>query len=61
MLDLDVFCASVSKTCPKVIAASLYTISARESFPRSALLLGRRGSLPMVESAGLDPGLDLPR
>ena len=39
MLYLDLFCASVSKMCPKVIDSSLYTISAYESLHRNALFL----------------------
>ena len=42
MLCLDLFCASVSKMCPKVIASALYTILAYERFPRNSLLSDRR-------------------
>lgn len=45
MLYLDLLCASVSKMCPKVIASSLYAISAYESFHRTALLSDSRGNL----------------
>ena len=42
MLCLDLFCASVSKMCQKVIASPLYTILAYERFPRNSLLSDRR-------------------
>ena len=45
VLYLDLFCASVSKICPKVIASSLYTISAYERFHGNTLLSDSRGNL----------------
>lgn len=46
MLYLDLFCAPVSKMCPKVIAYFLYaTISASESFPKNTVVLDARGNL----------------
>ena len=41
MICLDLFCASVSKMCHKVIASPLYTILAYERFPRNSLLSDR--------------------
>ena len=40
----DLFCASVSKVCPEVIASSLYTFSAYESFHRNVLLRCSEGN-----------------
>ena len=45
VLYLNWFCESIIKMCPKVIASSLYTISAYTSFHRNSLLSGSRGKL----------------
>ena len=45
VLYRDVCCASVGKMCPKVIASSLYTISAYGRFHRHALLSESGGTL----------------
>ena len=45
MLYLDLFCVSISKMCPKVIASSLYTILAYKRFPGDALLSDSGGNL----------------
>ena len=42
MLYPDLFCASVSKMCPKVITSPLYIISAYEMFHKNALLSDSR-------------------
>ena len=38
VIYLDLFCASISKTHPKVVASSPYTNQAYERFPRNTLL-----------------------
>lgn len=45
VLCLHLFCALISKMCPKVIVSSLYTLSAYESFHRNTLLSSSRGNL----------------
>ena len=45
VLFLDLFCASVSRMCPKVTASSLCIFSAFERFHRNALLLDSGGNL----------------
>ena len=42
---LDLFCASISKMCPKVIASSFYAVSVYESFQRNAPLSYGWGNL----------------
>ena len=48
MLYLDLFCAFVSKMCPKVISSLLYSILAYESSPRNALLSDSGGNLYLL-------------
>lgn len=43
VLYLNLFCASVTKMYPKMIASLLYTILAYERFPRNALLSDSSG------------------
>ena len=45
MLYLDLFCAFVSRMCPKVIVSLLYAISAYERFHRNTLLSDSGGNL----------------
>ena len=45
MLYLDLFCASVRKMGPKVIASSVYAISAFKRFHRNVQLSDSEGKL----------------
>ena len=53
MLHLNLFWASVSKMCPKVIASSLYTILACERLHRNALLSESGGKPVYPRGTGL--------
>ena len=48
MFYLDLFCASVNKMCPNVIASSFYTNLASESFHRNILPSDSVGNLSHV-------------
>lgn len=43
-LYLHLFCAPISRLCPKVIASTLYTILVHEKFKRNTLLLDSGGN-----------------
>ena len=45
---LNLFCASVTKMCPRVTASSLYSVSAYERFHRSSLLSDSGGNLHFI-------------
>ena len=52
MLYLGLFCASVSKMCPKVTAALLYAIIAYKSFHRRDLLSESGGTCILTDHDG---------
>ena len=55
VIYFSLFCASVSKMCPKVITSSLYAISAYEWFHRISLLLESVGNLYLTKVLGITP------
>ena len=52
MLYLDLFCGSVSKICPAVIASSLFAILAYKRFHRNARLLYSRETCIIADQKG---------
>ena len=49
VIYLNLLCASISKTCSKVIVSLFYAISAYKSFHRNVLLSDSRGKMYNIE------------